>query len=60
MHGLARVRDWVLARIEQVCTGLAALLGLMGIALLAGTDKRLEARVLQWLPESWNNLIIGI
>lgn len=58
--GFARVRDWVLARIEQVRKGFAALLGLMGIAILTGADKWLEARVLQWLPESWINLTIGI
>jgi cytochrome c biogenesis protein CcdA len=58
--GFARVRDWVLVRIEQVRKGFAALLGLMGIAILTGADKWLEARVLQWLPESWINLTIGI
>ncbi len=58
--GIARVRDWVLVRIEQVRKGFAALLGLMGIAILTGADKWLEARVLQWLPESWINLTIGI
>ena len=58
--GFARVRDWVLARIEQVRKGFAALLGLMGVAILTGAAKWLEARVLQWLPESWINLTIGI
>jgi cytochrome c-type biogenesis protein len=58
--GFARVRDWVLVRIEQVRKGFAALLGLMGIAILTGADKRLEARVLQGLPESWINLTVGI
>ncbi len=59
-HGFARVRGWVLARIERVRKGFAALLGLMGLAILTGADKWLEARVLQWLPESWINLSIGI
>jgi cytochrome c-type biogenesis protein len=58
--GFARVRDWVLARIERVRKGFAVLLGLMGLAILTGADKWLEARVLQWLPESWINLTIGI
>jgi cytochrome c biogenesis protein CcdA len=58
--GFARVRDWVLVRIEQVRKGFAALLGLMGIAILTGADKWLEARVLQGLPESWINLTVGI
>lgn len=59
-RGFGRVRDWLLARIEQVRKGFAALIGLMGIAILTGADKWLEARVLQWLPEPWINLTIGI
>lgn len=58
--GFARVRDWVLARIEQVRHGFAVLLGAMGIAILTGADKWFEARVLQWLPDSWVNLTVGI
>ena len=58
--GFARVRDWVLVRIEQVRHGFAVLLGAMGIAILTGADKWLEARALQWLPDSWVNLTVGI
>ena len=58
--GFARVRDWVLARIEQVRHGFAVLLGAMGIAILTGADKWFEARVLQWLPDSWVNLTVGL
>ncbi|MEQ1686612.1 MAG: cytochrome c biogenesis CcdA family protein [Burkholderiaceae bacterium] len=59
-HGFARVRDWVLARIERVRRGFAVLLGAMGVAILSGGDKWVEARVLQWLPDSWVNLTIGL
>jgi len=31
-----------------------------GWCVLTGADKWLEARVLQWLPESWINLTVGI
>lgn len=58
--GFARVRDWVLGRIDRVRKGFAALLGLLGIAILTGADKWMEARVLQWLPGSWMNLSIAI
>lgn len=58
--GFARVRDWVLTRIERVRRGFAVLLALMGVAILTGGDKWVEARVLQWLPESWVNLTVGI
>jgi cytochrome c biogenesis protein CcdA len=58
--GFTRVRDWVLARIERVRHGFAVLLGAMGVAILTGADKWVEARVLQWLPDSWVNLTVGI
>ena len=58
--GFTRVRDWVLARIERVRHGFSLLLGVMGIAILTGGDKWLEAQVLQWLPEAWVNLTIGL
>lgn len=58
--GFARVRDRVLARIDGVRKGFAVLLGAMGVAILTGADKWLEARVVQWLPEAWINLTVGI
>lgn len=58
--GFLRVRDWVLARIEQVRYGFALLLGAMGIAILTGGDKWLESQILNWLPDAWVNLTIGI
>ena len=59
-RGFVRVRDWVLARIDRVRHGFALLLGVMGVAILTGTDKWLEARVLTWLPDAWINLTVGI
>jgi cytochrome c-type biogenesis protein len=58
--GFAQVRDWVMARVDRVRHGFAVLLGGMGVAILSGGDKWLEARALQWLPDSWVNLTIGI
>ncbi|MBT9598198.1 MAG: sulfite exporter TauE/SafE family protein [Vitreoscilla sp.] len=58
--GFMRARDWILARIERVRRGFAVLLGGMGIAILTGADKWVEARVLAWLPDAWVNLTIGI
>ena len=58
--GFVRARDWILARIEGVRRGFAVLLGGMGIAILTGADKWVEARVLGWLPDAWVNLTIGI
>ena len=58
--GFLRARDWVLARIERVRHGFALLLGAMGIAILTGGDKWLESQVLQWLPDAWVNISVGI
>ena len=58
--GFVRVRDWVLARIERVRHVFALLLGALGIAILTGGDRWLEAHVLQWLPDAWVNLTVGI
>lgn len=58
--GFVRARDWIMARIEGVRRGFAVLLGGMGIAILTGADKWVEARVLSWLPDAWVNLTIGI
>lgn len=58
--GFARVRDWVLKRIEQVRHAFAVLLGAMGVAILTGGDKWLEARLLTWMPDAWVNLTVGI
>lgn len=59
-RGFVAVRDWVMARIERVRHVFAVLLGAMGVAILTGGDKWLEARVLQWLPDAWVNLTVGI
>lgn len=58
--GFVRVRDGVLARIEGVRRGFALLLALVGVAILTGGDKWLEAQVLNLLPEAWVNLTVGI
>jgi cytochrome c biogenesis protein CcdA len=57
--GFMRARDWILARIERIRRGFAVLLGGMGLAILTGADKWVEARVLAWLPDAWVNLTVG-
>lgn len=58
--GFNQARGWVLARIDGIKKGFAILLGLMGLAILTGADKWLEARVTGWLPDSWVRLTVGI
>jgi cytochrome c-type biogenesis protein len=58
--GFTRARDWVLARVEQVRRGFAVLLALVGVAILTGVDKWVEAQVLKILPDGWVNLTVAI
>jgi cytochrome c biogenesis protein CcdA len=58
--GFARARDWVLARMGRVRIAFALLLGLMGVAILTGGDRWLEAQLVQRMPEAWLNLTVGI
>ena len=56
--GFTRARGWVLGRINLIKTVFAALLGFMGVAILTGADKWLEARVNDMLPDSWLGLTV--
>ncbi|MEN9315668.1 MAG: hypothetical protein RIS35_2061 [Pseudomonadota bacterium] len=56
--GFNRARGWVMARVHGIRKGFAVVLGLMGVAILTGGDKWLEARVNAWLPENWLRLTV--
>jgi cytochrome c-type biogenesis protein len=58
--GFVRARDWVLAHIHGVRLGFAVLLGAMGLAILTGGDKWLEAQVVRRMSDAWLNLTVGI
>lgn len=51
--GFTRSRDWVLGHIGTLKTGFALLLIVVGVAILFGGDKWLEAQVTQRLPDAW-------
>jgi len=51
--GFARSRDWILAHIGKLKQGFAWLILLVGIAILSGGDKWLEAQITQRLPDAW-------
>jgi len=51
--GFTRSRDWVLGHIGALKTGFAVLLIVVGVAILFGGDKWLEAQVTQRLPDAW-------
>jgi cytochrome c-type biogenesis protein len=54
--GFGRVRGWVMANMDRVKRGFGYLMLLLGLAILLGGDKWLEARLLQVLPQSWIDL----
>lgn len=56
--GFHRARGWVLGHIDRLKTVFALLMGAMGIAILTGGDKWLEARVNNLLPDGWLNLTV--
>ena len=56
--GVTRARNWLMGRIEMIKHGFAALLGLMGVAILLGWDKALEAQVVALLPAAWLDLTV--
>jgi len=51
--GFNAARGWVLAHIEVIKKTFGVLILLVGIAILTGADKWLEARIVDVLPEAW-------
>ena len=54
--GFAAKRDWVLSRIDSLKKGFGWLILLVGVAILFGADKWLEAEITQHLPDAWVTL----
>ena len=51
--GFSRARGWVLGHIEVAKKVFGGLIFLVGLAILSGADKWLEARIVDWLPDFW-------
>lgn len=58
--GFLRAKQKVLKNIEGIKKMFAVLLGLTGIAIITGFDKRLEALITNTLPDWWINLSVLI
>lgn len=52
-QGFIRSRRWILDHIDTLKKGFGILLGLVGLAILTGSDKWMEAQLMSLLPESW-------
>jgi cytochrome c biogenesis protein CcdA len=58
--GFTRMRGWVLGHVQMLKTGFGLLLVFLGVAILLGWDKRLEALVIPLLPDWWINLTVAL
>lgn len=56
--GFNSMRGWVMARVETIKKAFGVLLLLLGIAILTGGDKWLEAQIVPILPDWWINLTV--
>lgn len=54
--GFGRVRGWVMAHMDRVKRGFGVLVLILGLAILGGGDKWLEARLLSLMPTGWIDL----
>lgn len=52
-RGFASARTWVLEHIGRAKNAFAVLIGALGVAILTGGDKWLEARIVWILPDLW-------
>ena len=57
-QGFLRVRAWVSQWAGVVKTGFGGLLLLLGLAILSGGDKLLQAQALDLLPDAWVQLTV--
>jgi len=55
-RGFGAVRGWVLANAGRLKHAFGLLIGALGVAILTGGDKWLEARIVEILPEAWVRL----
>jgi len=54
--GFGRVRGWVIAHMERVKRVFGVLVLLLGLGILLGGDKWLEAQLLRVMPQGWIDL----
>lgn len=52
-RGFASARAWVLEHIARLKAAFGLLVGAVGVAILTGGDRWLEARIVQALPDAW-------
>lgn len=55
---VGRARNWVMAHMDRISRAFGAVLLLLGLSILNGWDKRIEALVVAWLPDQWVKLTV--
>lgn len=55
-RGFGAVRNWILENAGRLKNAFGLLIGALGIAILTGGDKWVEARIVEILPDAWVNL----
>lgn len=55
-RGFGAARAWVLENAAHLKSAFGLLIGALGIAILTGGDKWLEARIVEILPDAWVTL----
>lgn len=58
--GIASSRGWVVAHIDRVKKGFGLLILLLGVSILSGADRWLEARIVSVMPDAWVQLTTGL
>jgi cytochrome c biogenesis protein CcdA len=54
--GFGKARGWVLNHMENIKKGFGLFVLLVGLAILTGGDKWLEAKLVSILPQEWISL----
>ena len=54
--GVGKVRAWGLAHMDRVKKIFSLFFLMVGLAILTGWDKWLEAKLVQWMPDAWVSL----
>ena len=58
--GFSRMQSWVLVHADKTKKTFGIVLLLIGLAILTGVDRWIEAHINNWLPDSWLALTIRI
>ncbi|MCG8996419.1 cytochrome c biogenesis CcdA family protein [Laribacter hongkongensis] len=59
-RGFSMMRGWVLVHMDKVKKGFGLFVLMVGVAILSGGDKWLEAQLVRIMPQDWINLTTSL